>query len=222
MRAELRLRHYSQRTEAAYVHWARRYVLFHGKRHPAGLGAAEIAAFLSHLACAERVAASTQNQALNALVFLYRAVLGHPVGELAGLIRAQRPRRLPVVLSREEVRALLAHLEGECALVAQLLYGSGLRLLECLTLRVKDLDFASRELRVQQGKGQQARVAPLPDACVEALRVQLLHARALHEADLRAGFGGVALPDALVRKYPRALYEWATSGPCRSGSATRA
>jgi integron integrase len=208
LRTELRVRHYSPRTEEAYVHWVRRYVVFHGKRHPDALGEAEIASFLSHLACAERVAAATQNQALNALVFLYRFVLARPVGELAGLVRAQRPRRLPVVLTRAEVQAVLARLEGEHALVGGLLYGAGLRLLECLTLRVKDLDLPGREIRVQQAKGRRARVAPLPDACVEPLRRQLARVREVHEADLRAGFGGVALPGALARKYPRAPFEW--------------
>ena len=208
VRAELRVRHYSPRTEDAYVHWVRRFVLFHGKRHPAALGEPEIAAFLSHLADPAQVASSTQNQALNALVFLYRHVLRQPVGELAGLVRAQRPRRLPVVLTPGEVRELLARLDGEPWLVSSLLYGAGLRLLEALTLRVKDLDFPARELRIRRGKGQRDRVAPLPDASVTPLRVQLVRARMLHETDLRAGFGAVALPDALARKYPAAPREW--------------
>jgi integron integrase len=208
VRAELRVRHYSPRTEDAYVHWVRRFVLFHGKRHPAALGGSEIAAFLSHLAGPEQVAASTQNQALNALVFLYRHVLQLPVGELTGLVRAQRPRRLPVVLTPGEVRALLARLDGEAWLVASLLYGAGLRLLEALTLRVKEIDFTLREIRLRRGKGQRDRVAPLPDASVAPLRAQLARARALHEADLRAGFGAVTLPDALARKYPAAPREW--------------
>jgi integron integrase len=208
VRSELRLRHYSLRTEEAYVHWVRRYVVFHGRRHPEALGEAEIAAFLSHLACAERVAAATQNQALCALVFLYRVVLRRPVGELSGLVRAQRARRVPVVLTRDEVRAVLARLDGECGLVARILYGAGLRLLECLRLRVKDLDFPTREIRVQQAKGRRGRVAPLPEACVAPLREQLARARDVHEADLRAGFGAVALPDALARKLPRAPFEW--------------
>lgn len=207
VRAELRLRHYSPRTEDAYVHWVRRYVLFHGKRHPAALGAPEIAAFLSHLASEARVAAATQNQALNTLVFLYRHVLGQAVGELEGLVRAQRPRNLPVVLSRSEARSLLARLEGEPRLVASLLYGAGLRLLECLTLRVKDVDLAARELRIRRPKGGRDRVAPLPDACADPLRAQLAAVRTLHEADLRAGFGSVALPDALARKRPGAARE---------------
>lgn len=207
VRQELRLRHYSARTEAAYVHWIRRFVLFHGKRHPAGLGAPEIVAFLSDLACERRVAAATQNQALNALVFLYREVLQQALPDLEGVVRAQRPRRLPVVLDRDEVRALLAQLEGEHRLVASLLYGAGLRLLEALTLRVKDVDLAAREIRVRRGKGGRDRVVPLPDAVRERLRAQLAHARVVHEADLAAGFGAVALPNALARKYPGAARE---------------
>jgi len=207
VRNELRLRHYSARTEEAYVHWVRRFVLFHGKRHPAGLGAPEIAAFLSHLACARGVAASTQNQALNALVFLYRHVLRQAIPELEGLVRAQRPRRLPVVLDRAEVRALLTQLDGEPGLVASLLYGAGLRLLEALTLRVKDVDFAVREIRVRRGKGGRDRVVPLPEAVTEPLRAQLRRVRRLHEADLAAGFGAVVLPQALARKYPGAERE---------------
>jgi integron integrase len=208
VRGELRLRHYSPRTEQSYVFWIRRFILFHGKRHPAGLGGPEIAAFLSHLACERRVAASTQNQALGALVFLYRHVLGQALPDLEGLVRARRPQRLPVVLSVAEVRRLLAELEGEPRLVASLLYGAGLRLLEALTLRVKDVDFAGRELRLRRAKGRRDRVVPLPNACAEPLREQLGLARALHARDLAAGFGAVALPDALARKYPAAAREW--------------
>jgi integron integrase len=208
VRTELRLRHYSTRTEDSYVAWIRRFILFHGKRHPAGLGGPEIAAFLSHLACEARLAASTQNQALGALVFLYRHVLGRALPDLEGLVRARRPLRLPVVLTAGEVRRLLTNLEGEPRLVASLLYGAGLRLHEALSLRVKDLDFAARELRLRQAKGRCDRVVPLPDACAAPLRVQLGLARALHERDLGAGFGAVALPGALARKYPAAAREW--------------
>jgi integron integrase len=208
VRSELRLRHYSPRTGESYVAWIRRFILFHGKRHPAGLGGPEIAAFLTHLACEGRVSASTQNQALAALVFLYRRVLELALPDLEGLVRARRAQRLPVVLSAAEVRRLLVELEGEPRLVASLLYGAGLRLLEALTLRVKDLDFAARELRLRRTKGRRDRVVPLPDACAEPLRVQLGLARALHERDLAAGFGAVALPDALARKYPGAAREW--------------
>jgi integron integrase len=186
----------------------RRFILFHGKRHPAALGGPEIAAFLSHLACEGRVAASTQNQALGALVFLYRHVLGAALPDLEGLVRARRPQRVPVVLTAAEVRAVLARLDGEPRLVASLLYGAGLRLLEALTLRVKDLDFAAREIRLRRAKGRRDRVVPLPDACSTPLRAQLGLARALHVRDLEAGFGAVALPDALARKYPGATREW--------------
>ena len=202
------MRHYSRRTERAYGDWIRRFILFHGKRHPAGLGGPEIAAFLSHLACEGQVAASTQNQALGALVFLYRHVLGMALPDLEGLVRARRPQRVPVVLSAAEVRYVLAKLEGEPRLVASLLYGAGLRLLEALTLRVKDVDFAAREIRLRRAKGQRDRVVPLPDACAAPLRAQLGLARALHERDLAVGFGAVALPDALARKVPAAAREW--------------
>jgi integron integrase len=190
------------------VHWIRRFILFHGKRHPRELGDPEISAFLNHLAVVEGVAASTQNQALNALVFLYRAVLGRDAPELDDLVRARRPRRLPVVLTPEEVRAVLARLEGTSWLVASLLYGSGLRLLEGLRLRVKDVDFAMRELVVRDGKGRRDRVAPLPEALVPRLREHLVRVKALHDADRAAGFGAVELPAALGRKYRNAACEW--------------
>ncbi len=208
LRLELRLRHYSPRTEEAYVGWARRYVLFHGKQHPRELGAAEISSFLSHLAVEERVAAATQNQALNALAFLYLRVLGVPMPELEHLVRAQRPKRLPVMLSREEVRRLLGELRGTPRLVAGFLYGSGLRLLEGLELRVKGLDLRAGEVRVRRGKGAKDRVAPFPRACEQPLREHLSRVRALFEQDLRDGFAGVPLPDALARKYPAAPREW--------------
>src|SRR5262245_19276673 len=161
VRAQIRLRHYSARTEAAYVQWVRRFILFHEKRHPLTMGAREVASFLTHLATSERVSASTQNQALNALAFLYEHVLHRDADAFEHFVRAHKPRRLPVVLSPAEVRALLARLEGTPRLVASLLYGSGLRLLECLELRVKDVDFAQREIRLRQGKGRKDRVTPL-------------------------------------------------------------
>jgi integron integrase len=208
VRQELRLRHYSGRTEEAYVGWIRRFVVFHRKRHPREMGAAEITAFLSGLATEARVAEATQNQALNALVFLYRQVLGMDFPELESLVRARRPRRLPVVLTVEEVRRLLGELDGVVALVARLLYGSGLRLLECLELRVKDVDFERLEIVVRDAKGRRDRVAPLPEACVEALRAHLERVRRLHGRDLDAGFGAVALPTALARKFPNAARLW--------------
>ena len=208
VRAQLHLRHYSPRTESAYVQWIRRFILFHGKQHPLTLGTRHVAVFLTHLASHERVSASTQNQALNALMFLYGPVLQRDLEALGSFVRAQKPRRLPVVLTQAEVRAVLEQLEGGARLVASLLYGSGLRLLECLELRVKDVDFAQREIRLRQGKCRKDRVAPLPEACVAKLEEHLVRVRALYETDLREGYGGVLLPDALSRKYPNAPREW--------------
>jgi integron integrase len=209
VRERLRLLHRSPRTERAYVDWIRRFILFHGKRHPAQLGGAEITEFLTHLAVEANVSASTQNQALNALAFLYREVLELEIGELTGVVRARTPRHLPVVLTRSEVHALLAQLRGVEWLVAALLYGAGLRLLEALTLRVKDVDFARGELRLRQAKGGRERLAPLPRAVRGPLERQLVEARALHARDLALGFGAVALPAALALKYPSASREWA-------------
>jgi integron integrase len=208
VRAQIRLRHYSARTEAAYVQWIRRFILFHGKKHPLAMGGREVAAFLTHLATHGRVSASTQNQALNALVFLYEEVLHRDVENSEPFVRARKPRRLPVVLTPAEVRAVLAQLEGTYRLIASLLYGSGLRLLECLQLRVKDIDFAQREIRLRQGKGRKDRVTPLPEACASLLQEHLLRVRVLFEQDLRDDFIGVVLPDALARKYPTAGREW--------------
>ena len=208
VRRAIQIRHYSVRTEHAYVHWVRRFVLFHGKRHPAGLGAPEVSEFLSHLATHGRVAASTQNQARNALLFLYREVLLQPLPELEEVVRAKPPHRLPVVLTPGEVTALLAALSGPPRLVAGLLYGSGLRLLEGLRVRVKDLDFERGEILVRDGKGRRDRVTMLPRRLTGPLRQQLEIARALHRADLAEGFGAVFLPDALAQKYPSADREW--------------
>jgi integron integrase len=208
MRAALRVRHYSLRTEQAYLGWARRFIRYHGRRHPRELGKAEIEAFLSELATHGKVAASTQNQALNALVFLYREVLGTRELDLRDVVRAKRPARLPVVLSRAEVKLVLAELRGKHRLVATLLYGSGLRLLEGLRLRVKDLDFRLGEIRLRDGKGRRDRVTMLPDGVREALTVHLDEVRRIHESDLREGFGAVFLPDALEREFARAAREW--------------
>lgn len=208
LRTALRVRHASDRTEETYVYWVRRFILFHGKRHPRELGPEAIVAFLNDLAVEQHVAASTQNQALNAIVFLYRRVLDRDVPELERLVRARRPKRLPVVLTREEVRAVLARLDRSPKLVASLLYGSGLRLLEALALRVKDLDFQAHEIRLRDGKGRRDRVVPLPDALVPLLEAHLGKVRALHQRDLALGFGEVPLPDALARKYPNAAREW--------------
>jgi integron integrase len=208
MQRALRARHYSRRTEQSYCLWARRYIRFHGLRHPAEMAEPEINAFVTHLAVHGQVSASTQTQALSALLFLYRHVLGREVGELAELIRAQKPKRLPVVLTREEVRALLDHLDGTSHLIAALLYGAGLRLTECLRLRVLDLDLARGELVVRGGKGGKDRATTLPRALEPALREQLRHARSVHRRDLADGWGRVELPDALARKYPGAPAEW--------------
>jgi integron integrase len=186
----------------------RRFILFHGKRHPISLAAPEISAFLNHLAVHEQVSASTQNQALSAIVFLYRHVLALEPPRLEDLVRARKPRHLPVVLTAAEVQAMLERLEGRLRLIAGLLYGSGLRLLECLELRVKDLDFEKLEIRVRDGKGGKDRVTPLPRALVAALQEQLAFARELHDRDLALGFGETRLPAALARKYPAAPREW--------------
>ena len=209
VREVIRTRHYSIRTEQSYVHWVKRFILFHGKRHPNELGETEVAAFLTHLAVNRQVSPSTQNQALNALVFLYRYVLDRPLGDILDAVRAKRPERLPVILTKAEVRQLFAHLDGPHWLPACLLYGSGLRLMECLRLRVKDLDFDHRAITVRCGKGGKDRVVTLPDPCIEPLKQQLALVRQLHSRDLQDGFGAVWLPHALARKYPRAASEFA-------------
>ncbi len=208
MRHALRARHYSVRTEQAYLLWSRRFIIFHGMRHPSTMAEEEINEFLTHLAVERHVSASTQNQALSALLFLYRHVLGVPLGDLGGVVRAQRPVRLPVVMTREEVRQVLAQLDGEAHLMVCLLYGAGLRLSECLRLRVQDVDFSRREITVRDGKGGKDRVTTLPDKSIPALRQQLQRARVVHEADLTDGWGAVVLPMALDRKYPHAAFEW--------------
>ncbi len=208
VRAALRLRHYSPRTEEAYCSWIRRYVIHHGKRHPEELGATEIQAFLEHLVTHRRVSASTQNQALAALLFLYVQVLDRPTTLSGELTRGRRPERIPVVLTPSEVAAVLERLEGAPRLMASLLYGAGLRLLECATLRVKDLDLERREIRVRDGKGRKDRVTPLPRRLLEPLTAHLAAVRKLHEAELAKGGGVVALPEGLARKYPNAAREW--------------
>lgn len=204
VRDRVRALHYSIRTEDAYTGWIKKYILYHGKRHPDEMGAAELEAFLTHLAVERTVAASTQNQARSAILFLYGEVLGRPIEELGRVAPAKRPERMPVVLTREEVRAVLAQLDGTDALVAKLLYGSGMRLLEGLRLRVKDVDFGQRHLVVRDGKGQKDRVTLLPRSLEQPLRAQIDRVRLLHERDVREGFGRVYLPDALARKYPGA------------------
>ena len=208
LRDTIRARHYSIRTEAAYVDWARRYIRFHGRRHPRDMGAAEVGAFLTHLAAERNVGASTQAQARSALLFLYAQVLGVDLPWLDEVVSVRVSRRLPVVLTPSEVRALLHELDGAVHLVAALLYGTGMRLLEGLRLRVKDVEFERREILVRDGKGRKDRVTVLPENLLLPLRGQLEHARRLHDADLRAGRGAVWLPDALGAKYPGAGRAW--------------
>jgi integron integrase len=208
VRTALRTRHMSGRTEEAYIFWIRRYIVFHGRRHPATLGAEEVTQFLSNLAEAHRVSASTQNQALSALLFLYRHVLGVELPWLDGLVRAKRPAHIPVVLSREEVAAVLSRLVGAGWLMVALLYGAGLRLLECLELRVKDVDFARGEIVVRRGKGGRDRRTVFPAAVRSPLAAHLQEVRQQHEADLARGAGWVELPHALDRKYLNARREW--------------
>ena len=208
VREAIRLRHYSRRTEESYVGWIRRFILFHQKRHPRDMGSAEVVGFLTHLAVKEQVSASTQNQALNAVIFLYRQILNRDLADLGQAVRARTPVRLPVVLDRTEVRTILASLDGVMWLIVALLYGGGLRLHECLELRVKDLDLARNQLVVRRGKGNKDRVVPLPALVRPALEQHLASVRRLHEADIRAGFGRVVLPEALAAKYPAAPLEW--------------
>jgi len=208
VRAAIRVRHYSIRTEEAYVQWVRRFILFHGKRHPLEMGGPEIGAFLTHLAVDRKVAQATQNQALNAIVFLYRAVLDKKIEDLGPLVRAKKSRRLPVVLTRTEAQAVLARLEGVPRLAAELMYGAGLRVLECARLRVKEIELARSEILVRDGKGRRDRVTMLPECTKPALTAQLAVARAMHAADLQAGFGSVYLPTALARKYRGADRDW--------------
>ncbi|MBP5987938.1 MAG: integron integrase [Azonexus sp.] len=208
VRERIRFKHYSIRTEDSYVQWIRRFILFHGKRHPSEMGAVEVEAFLTHLAVEGNVAASTQNQARSALLFLYKDVLGSELPWLNNVEQAKKPRRLPVVLTEDEVRDLLANLEGVHWLVAGLLYGSGLRLMEALRLRVQDVDFKRREILVRNGKGFKDRVTMLPDKLAARLQSHLATVKLLHEKDLAEGYGEVHLPYALDRKYPNAGTSW--------------
>lgn len=208
VRDEIRKRHYSYRTEKQYVGWIHRYIVFHDKRHPAEMGKPELEAYLSNLATERKVAAATQSQALAALLFLYRHVLGIDLPWLTNVTRARRPKRLPVVLSRSEVSAVLDRLRGDFRLVASLLYGSGLRLLEALRLRIKDVDLERRRILVRNGKGAKDRVTMLPESLVLSLRARFKLLHAAHEAANAAGYGGVELPHALARKYPTAHREW--------------
>ena len=207
-RQKIRLKHYSVRTEQAYLDWIKRFILFQGKRHPAALGAPEVAAFLTHLAIDRGVSASTQNQAKSALLFMYKQVLGAELPWLDHVERAKAPQRLPVVLTQDEVAAVLKRLDGVHRLIGRLLYGTGMRIMEGMRLRVKDVEFTRREILVRDGKGQKDRVAMLPDRVAGPLQQQLVETRTLHHRDLAAGRGEVYLPDALGRKYPNAAREW--------------
>jgi len=208
VRQTIRAKHYSRRTESAYVDWIRRYVLFHRKRHPSEMGAQEIAGFLTWLATNRRVSASTQNQSLSALLFLYRHVLHIEIGPIENVPRARMPVRVPVVLSRDEVARIMKHLNGVMWMMVALLYGAGLRLQECLELRVKDIDRERRQIVIRRGKGQKDRPTVLPTAVVQPLARHLESVKRQHEADLARGLGRVVLPFALDRKYPNAPTEW--------------
>jgi integron integrase len=208
VRGAIRGRHLSPRTEEAYVHWIRRFIVHHGKRHPREMGAVEIKQFLTDLAARQRVSASTSNQALSALLFLYRHVIVMDLGGLDALPRGRAPERVPVVATRDEVRQILARLTGVAWLVVAILYGAGLRITECLELRVKDVDFERRQITVRRGKGRKDRRAVLPAIVAPKLTAHLEVVRRRHAADLSAGFGRVVLPDALDRKYPQAARDW--------------
>lgn len=204
----IRKKHYSIRTEDAYVEWIRRYILFHGKKHPKDMGEREISQYISHLASHKNVAASTQNQALCALVFLYKHVLKIELGDFWQMERAKKPERLPTVLSKDEISRVLENMSGTHALMAKLLYGCGLRLMECIRLRVKDIDFGRNQVIVRAGKGMKDRVTMLPEQLKVLLARHLRHVKVIHEEDLRNGSADVYLPFALERKYPDASKQW--------------
>jgi len=209
VRSLIRLKHYSIRTEETYVSWIKRYIYFHNKRHPKDMGEKEIKQFLTDLAVNKNVAAATQNQAFNALLFLYRKVLNKEFSDLGDVVRAKKPRKLPVVFSKDEVRKIINQLEGYKWLMAQLMYGAGLRLTECLRLRIKDIDFSYQQITVRDGKGGKDRITVLPDIIVENLKRHLEKVKEIHDMDLKAGFGSVYLPYALERKYKHADRSWA-------------
>ena len=209
IRGKIRLKHYSIRTEQAYTDWIKRYILYFDKVHPKDLGAAEVEAFLTHLAVARNVSANTQNQAKSALLFLYKEVLGSELPWLDDVQQAKTPKRLPVVLTQDEVSKILSRLEGTQHLVVSLLYGTGMRILEALRLRVKDVDFARKEILIRDGKGFKDRVTMLPLSLIAPLKAHLEKVKNLHEADLAKGYGAVYMPQALGKKYPYAAHDWA-------------
>lgn len=204
----IRLKHYSRATEKSYVAWVKRFILYHGKRHPGSMGAKEVTEFLSHLALQRNVAPSTQNQAFNALMYLYRHVLETPIEDLHGAVRAKKKQKIPVVLTKDEIRNVLKELSGKNWLAACLMYGSGLRLMECMRLRVMNIDFNHRAIYVHNGKGGKDRVVTLPDRVITPLKRHLEQVKSIHEKDLADGYGEVYLPYALARKYPKAAKEW--------------
>ncbi len=208
MRTALRARHYSRKTEQSYCQWVRRFIHFHGLRHPAEMAEPEVNEFLTYLAIDRKVSASTQNQALCALLFLYRHVLGRELGHLGDVIRARKPKRLPVVMTRDEVKVVLQNLSGDKWLVASLLYGAGLRLMESLRLRIQDIDFDRNEIMVRDGKGAKDRITMLPGSLKSPLRDHLRKVKEIHQQDLAEGWGRVQMPMALDRKYPNAPVDW--------------
>jgi integron integrase len=208
VRAAIRTKHYSRRTEAAYVHWIRRFVIFHKKRHPKEMGEKEIREFLNYLAVRENVAASTQNQALCAILFLYKQILNIEIEDIENIDWAKKPKKVPEVFTLQEVQQVIANLKGVFWMVGVLMYGTGLRLIECLRLRVKDIDFESGKITVRSGKGEKDRITMLPELIVPALQKHLSDVKKQHEKDLADGFGTVYLPYALAKKYPNANREW--------------
>jgi integron integrase len=218
VRDKIRVKHYSIRTETQYLQWIKRFIFFHGKRHPKDMGAGEVEAFLTHLAVEGNVSASTQNQALSALLFLYREVLGVELPWLDDVVRAKKPQRLPTVLTRAEVALVLERIDGVYSLMARLLYGTGMRLMECCRLRVKDIDFGQREILIREGKGAKDRVTMLPETLILPLQEHLAKRRRLYEDDVAKGMAEVYLPDALARKYPNAATEWVWQYVFPSGS----
>lgn len=208
VRHAIRLRHYSFATERIYIHWIKRFILANGKRHPRDMGAPEVEAFLTNLAAKENVSPSTQNQALSAILFLYRRVLEIELEWMENIVRARRDRKIPVVFTQQEARSVIAHLSGQYWLMGSLMYGAGLRVMECLRLRIKDIDVNYRQITVHDGKGRKDRRTVLPDSITERLDEYLLRVRELHKSDIDAGIRGVSLPYALARKYPKAGLEW--------------
>lgn len=218
LRDRLRVKHYSIRTETQYLQWVKRFILYHGKRHPRELGEKEVEAFLTHLATVGNVSASTQNQALSALLFLYREILAVNLPWMDKVVRAKKPRRLPSVLTKQEVGRIIERMDGTYGLMARLLYGTGMRLMECCRLRVKDIDFERGEIVIRDGKGGKDRVTMLPAVLVPPLREHLARRRALYDDDKAKGMAEVYLPDALGRKYPNAASDWAWQYVFCSGS----